>query len=205
METAGPTAGCISRSAVELLALAAAANVNTDGLQPIPFPPYAHQYSNGPVFPEITADLLGAELINFSAGGAQALGIFPFGVIAGFVYPPEVSAAVGASAEGQALLNHNLNLPGQVDDLIAATSAEPPSKHSALVSMIGLNDIAALEATFDPAHPGALMGDALHLAGQIVQADLDLAHTAFDQGIGTVIFDTLPATTFRPSGSLLSV
>jgi hypothetical protein len=67
--------------------------------------------------------------------------------------------------------------------------------------MIGLNDIAALEATFDPAHPGALIGDALHLAGQIVQADLDLAHIAFDQGIGTVIFDTLPATTFRPSAS----
>ena len=68
--------------------------------------------------------------------------------------------------------------------------------------MIGLNDIAVLEATFDPANPGALIGDALQLAGQIVQANLDLAHTAFDQGIGTVIFETLPATTFRPSASL---
>ena len=35
----------------QLLAIAAAAGVDTTGLQPIPFPPYAHQYSNGPVFP----------------------------------------------------------------------------------------------------------------------------------------------------------
>ena len=32
------------------------------------------KFSNGPVLPEITAELLGATLINFSFGGAQALG-----------------------------------------------------------------------------------------------------------------------------------
>ena len=180
----------------QLLAIAAAAGVNTAGLKPIPFPPYAHHYSNGPVFPEITAELLGAKLTDFAGGGAQALGTFPFGVIAGLVYPPEVIAAAEASPEGQAILNQNLSLPGQVADLVAATSAQPPSPHSALVSMIGLNDIAVFEA-----NPGASLSGALQLAGQIVQADLDLAHTAFDQGIGTVIFDTLPATTFRPSQS----
>jgi phospholipase/lecithinase/hemolysin len=180
----------------QLLAIAAGAGVDTVGLRPIPFPPYAHKYSNGPVFPEITADLLGANLIDYAGGGAQALGTFPFGVIAGFVYPPEVIAAAAASPEGQAILNQNLSLPGQVADFVAETSAQPPSAHSALVSMIGLNDIAVFEA-----NPGASLGGALQLAGQIVQADLDLAHTAFDQGSGTVIFDTLPATTFRPSQS----
>ena len=155
------------------------------------------------MLPEITAELLGAELINFSCGGAQALGTFPFGVIAGFVISPRGdSGGRRVPRRARALLNQNLSLPGQVADLVAATSAQPPSKHSALVSMIGLNDIAVLEATFDPANPGALIGDALQLAGQIVQANLDLAHTAFDQGIGTVIFETLPATTFRPSASL---
>ena len=177
----------------QLLALASASGVDTDGLQPIPYPPYAQHYSNGPVLTEVTADLLGAELTSFAGGGAHALGTFPFGVIAGFVYPPEVIAAVAASPEGQAILNQDLNLPGQVADFVEATSAEPPSKHSALVSMIGLNDIVDLEAT-----PGASLGDALHLAGQIVQANLDLAQTAFDQGIGTVIFETFPATTFLP-------
>jgi hypothetical protein len=146
------------------------------------------------VFAQITADLLGADLTDFAGGGAHALGTFPFGVIAGFIYPPEVIAAVAASPEGQAVLNHDLNLAGQVADLVAVTSADPPSKHSALVSTsMGMNDIIDLEAT-----PGSSLGDALHLAGQIVQANRDLAHTAFDQGIGTVIFDTFPATTFLP-------
>ena len=35
-------------------------------------PPYEGKFSNGPVLPEITAELLGATLINFSFGGAQA-------------------------------------------------------------------------------------------------------------------------------------
>lgn len=187
-----------------LLGLAAAAGVDTTGLKPIPFPPYEHKYSNGPVFSEVTAGLLGAELISYAGGGAQALGVFPFGVIAGFVYPSEVSAAAAASAEGQAILNQNLSLPGQVADFVATTSAEHPSSHSALVSMIGLNDIAILQASFDPANPGALVAPAMQLAAQIVQADVDLAHTAFDQGVGTVIFDTLPATTFRPSADRLA-
>src|SRR5262249_688244 len=132
----------------------------------------------------------------YAGGGAQALGTFPFGVIAGFVYPPEVIAAAAATPVGQAILNQNLSLPGQVGDFVAATSAQPLSAHSALGSMIGLNAIAVFEV-----HPGGSVGGALEVAGQIVQADLDLAHTAFDRGIGTVIFDTLPATTFRPSQS----
>ena len=76
------------------LALAKAAGVDTQGLQPIPIsPPYAGKFSNGPVLPEITAELLGATLINFSFGGAQALGTLPFGVIAGSVIPDQVLAA----------------------------------------------------------------------------------------------------------------
>jgi len=51
----------------QLLAIAADAGVNMAGLQPIPFPPYAQHYSNGPVFSEITADLLGADLTSFRA------------------------------------------------------------------------------------------------------------------------------------------
>ncbi len=150
----------------KVLAIAAAAGIDTTGLLPIPFPPYAGKFSNGPVFSEITADLLGASLTNFSVGAAQALGTLPFGVIAGFVYPPEVIAAVAATPEGRAVLGQDLFSSGQVDQLIAATSARPPSAHSALVSMIGLNDIAALEATYDPADPGALIDDALQLAGR---------------------------------------
>jgi hypothetical protein len=72
----------------QLLAIAAAAGVDTTGLKPIPYPPYAEHYSNGPVFPQITADLLGANLIDYAGGGARALGTFPFGVIAGLCIHP---------------------------------------------------------------------------------------------------------------------
>jgi hypothetical protein len=184
----------------QALSLAAAAGVNTEGLQPIPVsPPYAGKFSNGPVLPEITAELLGATLINFSFGGAAALGTQTFLDAAGPAIPDQVLADIAAlpldeRAPIEALLEKNINLPGQVADLVAATSAHPPSADSALVSLIGLNDLRGLVGTFDPGNPLPL----LQLAGGIVHANLDVAHTAFDRGIGTVIFETLPAPSFFP-------
>jgi Ca2+-binding RTX toxin-like protein len=192
--------GGIFELSSEVLALVAAAGIDTDGLQPIPIsPPYAGKFSNGPVLPEITAELLGATLINFSFGGAQAIGHLPFGVIAGSVIPDEVLAAIAALPPGErapieAVFAHDINLSGQVADLVAATSAQPPSAHSALVSLIGLNDLRGLVATFDPNNPLPL----LKVIDGVVQANLDVAHTAFDHGIGTVIFETLPAPSFFP-------
>src|SRR5207302_9929507 len=59
---------------------------------------------------------------------------------------------------------------------------------------IGLNGLRGLVGTFEPGNPLPL----LQLAGGIVHANLDVAHTAFDRGIGTVIFETLPAPSFFP-------
>ncbi|MGD9878683.1 MAG: DUF4214 domain-containing protein [Reyranella sp.] len=185
------------------LALAAAAGADTTGLQPIPVsPPYAGKFSNGPVLPEITADLLGATLFNFAFGGAQALGMQTLLDAAGPALRDLVQAAIAPLPADQraaieAVLDHNINLPGQVADLLAVISARPPSAQSALVSMIGLNDLRALAATFDPGNPLALIG-MVQLAGQIVQANLAVAQTAFDHGIGTVILETLPAAGFFP-------
>jgi Ca2+-binding RTX toxin-like protein len=193
----------------QALLLAAAAGVDTQGLQPIPVsPPYAGKFSNGPVLPEITADLLGADLHNFAFGGAQALGTQTLLDAAGTAIPGSVLAAIEAlppavKAPIEAVLDHNINLPGQVADFVAATSAHAPADNSALVSMIGLNDLRGLAASFDPNDPLALLG-VLQLAGGIVQADLALAHTAFDHGIDTVIFETLPAASFFPIGQQLA-
>ncbi|HZY49366.1 MAG TPA: hypothetical protein VFE64_06270, partial [Devosia sp.] len=49
----------------------------------------------------------------------------------------------------------------------------------------------------------ALIGEAAQTAVGIVQADLSAAQTAFNQGIGTVIFETLPAPSFLPAGQEL--
>jgi hypothetical protein len=197
--------GGIFELSSEVLALVAAAGIDTDGLQPIPIsPPYAGKFSNGPVLPEITAELLGAELHNFSFGAAQAIGHLPFGLIARSVIPPDVLAAIDALppdelAPIQAVFAHDINLSGQLDDLVAATTVEPPSSDSALVSMIGLNDLRGLVATFDPNDPLPL----LNVIDGIVHANHVAADTAFKQGIGTVIFDTLPATTFFPIANQL--
>jgi phospholipase/lecithinase/hemolysin len=72
------------------------------------------------------------------------------------------------------------------------------------VDLIGLNDFQALASTFDPSNPLALIGAVAQTAFGIVQADLNVAHTAFNQGIGTVIFETLPAPSFFPAGQELS-
>jgi len=71
--------GGIYQLSKQALTAVANAGIPTDGLQPIPIsPPYDGKFSNGPVLPEITAQLLGAQLINFSFGGAEALGTLTF-------------------------------------------------------------------------------------------------------------------------------
>jgi hypothetical protein len=176
-----------------------------DGLQPIPIsPPYAMKFSNGPVLPEITAELLGATLINFSFGGAEALGDNTLLDLAGSVIPPELLAAIDAlpdPVQGQieAVLNHVIDLPGQLADLTAALTVNPPSEDSALVSLIGLNDLQSLDPT-DP----LLIDHALATASGIVDANHLVATTAFSLGIGTVIYETLPAVSFFPAADAFS-
>ncbi len=201
--------GGIYQLTSQALTLATADGIDTTGLQPIPVsPPYAGKFSNGPVLPEITAQLLGAQLINFSFGGAEALGTQTLEQAAGPAIPDTVKTAIAGlpsdeRAQIDAVLDKNINLSGQMADLVAETSAQPPSAHSALVSLIGLNDLEALIGTFNPRHPLALVGKAAQVAAGIVQADLTTARTAYAQGIGTVIFETLPLPTFFPIGQEL--
>jgi Ca2+-binding RTX toxin-like protein len=180
------------------------AHIDTTGLHPIPADPYfMGRFSNGPVLPEITAQLLGATLHNFSFGGAEAIGTLTFFDVAVTAFPsiaafpPEVRALIAP------VLDRNISLSGQLADFVAATEEHPPSADSALVSLIGLNDLRALAANFDPADPLDWISLA-QVVGGIVRANLDVAETAFDHGIGTVIFETLPAASFFPIANQLS-
>jgi Ca2+-binding RTX toxin-like protein len=194
--------GGIYQLTSQVLSLAAADGFNIEGLQPIPVtPPYAGKFSNGRVLPEITAQLLGANLVNFSLGGAEALGTLTLAQAAGPLAAQLAELPPDPALE--AILNKNINLSGQIADLVAETSAHPPPANSALVSMIGLNDFQSLIGP-EPIDPQTLIGKAAQVAAGIIQADLDLAHTAYNQGIGTVIFETLPAPSFFPVGSALS-
>jgi hypothetical protein len=187
----------------ELSSLALSLIPFNTGLQPIPISepngPYAMKFSNGPVLPEITAELLGATLINFSFGGAQALGDNTLLDLAGSLIPPDLLAAIDALPAPvkdpiEAVLNHVIDLPGQLADLTAALLLDPPSPDSALVSLIGLNDFQSL----DPKDP-LLIDHALATATGIVGANHLVATTAFSLGIGTVIYETLPAISFFPA------
>lgn len=191
------------------LARVQAAGISTQGLQPIPIsPPYAKKFSDGPVLPEITADLLGATLTNFSFGGAQALGSLLFGSLALPVIPDQVKADIALltpelRAPIEAVFAYDINLSHQRAELIAALSVERPSADSALVSMIGLNDLRALERLFDPANPGALIPEVERVVQGVVAANLEVAVTALGLGVGTAILETLPSPSFFPVSNQL--
>jgi len=86
--------GGIYQLSSQALSLAAADGINTEGLQPIPVsPPCAGKFSNGPVLPEITAELLGTPLINFSF---EALGTQMLEEAAGPAIPDQVKAEITA-------------------------------------------------------------------------------------------------------------
>jgi phospholipase/lecithinase/hemolysin len=168
---------------------------------PLPGAPYDTRFSNGLVFPQVTADLLGiadTQVFNFAFGGAQALGVQTLAVPAAAepflgLLPPEAAA----------LLNQNLNLQGQLDLFSAQAATAPPSQNSAASVLIGLNDLSGFAATADLSDPA---GAALALAavvGGVIQANVNAAATLLQAGVGTVILHTFPDSSFFPFSSLV--
>ena len=97
-----------------------------DGLTPIPPPPYAQDFSNGPVLPKYTAELLGATLHDFAFGGAEALTMNT----ALDLLPSDLRDEINLLPEPlqsqvEAVLSHVIDLPGQIADLTAALAANP--------------------------------------------------------------------------------
>jgi RTX calcium-binding nonapeptide repeat (4 copies) len=185
----------------DALALVVGAGIPTGGLQPVPPPLYDMRFSNGPVLPEITAQLLGATLHDFAFGAAPAVGSLTFGDLAQTVIPPDVLAAILTVPGVPEIFDHEISLTGQLLDLTAALTANPPAGDSALVSLIGLNDFLSLVGSVDPSDPASIAdaaAEAQALVPQIIAANHEAAVTAFDLGIDTVIYETLPAASFFP-------
>ena len=116
-----------------------------------------------------------------------------------------VALPAGKAEPIEAVFAHDINLTGQLGDLTAALSVNAPSEDSALVSLIGLNDLRALEALYVPADPVALARPARAGDGRRDRRGQSMvALTAFNElGIGTVIFETLPAASFFPISNSL--
>jgi phospholipase/lecithinase/hemolysin len=198
--------GGIYQLSTDVLDLVAAAHIPTGGLTPIPPPPYAQDFSNGPVLPVIEAQLLGATLHDFAFGGATATGTLTFGQLAQNAIPSALLPTIEAVPGVQDVFNHEISLQGQLNDLTASLGGHPAPQHSALVSLIGLNDLQSLEGTYNPADLNSFAHVATLVAQTvpgIVAANHNAAETAFNDGIDTVIFETLPHATFFPAGQAL--
>ncbi len=171
-----------------------------DGLAPIPpSPPYAEQFSNGPVYSEVAPALLGVSddaVFNFAIGGAQALGETLFGplVLGGLPDLPFDPSAV----LDPAILNFDIDLGGQVGRFLETVAVAPPPPGSAASLLIGLNDFGA----FAPTSPETTVEEAFALVAAIVNANIEAAATFAAAGVETIIINTLPTSSFFNSSAL---
>ena len=199
--------GGIYQLSSDALELVVDAFDTTFGLQPVPVsPPYAQNFSNGPVLPVYTAELLGATLINFAYGAAPAVGELSFGDLAQTVIPADLYNLIQTVPGVTELFSTDISLTGQLEALTAALTADPPDKDSALISLIGLNDFLALAGSYDPLDPNSaieIATEVQQLIPQVIEANHHTAEVAFSLGIDTVLYETLPAATFFPVANLL--
>ena len=121
--------GGIFQLSSEVFDLVQAAYGTTFGLQPVPVAPYYDQrFSNGPVLPEYTAELLGATLHDFAFGAAPAVGSLTFGDLAETIIPANVLPFVLTVPGVPEILAHEISLTGQLQDLTAPQSPTQPAK-----------------------------------------------------------------------------
>lgn len=185
-----------SEAAAQLLAATGIA------IPPVPLsPPYAEQFSNGAVYPEIAPALLGIDeddVFNFSLGGAEALGSLTLEDQLAAALPADLFAVASAVVD-PALLAFDTNLDAQVDRFLAQAAEAPPAPGSAASLFIGLNDFNA----FAPSSALTAPFELLALVGGILDATLDAARTIAGAGVDTIILNTLPDTSFFPVSNFL--
>ncbi|MEM9736706.1 MAG: SGNH/GDSL hydrolase family protein, partial [Pseudomonadota bacterium] len=176
----------------------------SDDFLTIPAPPealgYAQQFSDGEVYADVAARLLGAPVENFAVGGARAVGVIPAAIFVpdeasfpdgfnGFTAPPPLSD----------LLAFDINVSGQVDRFVAQSSFVPGTAASIL---IGLNDLNNFTPT--SADPDIVVQQALGLSGQILFETVSAGFQLAGAGVQTIVFNTLPGVTFTPSTAFAS-
>lgn len=166
---------------------------------PLPPAPYNTRFSNGQVFTQVAPSLLGvddANVYSFAFGGARSLGVQTLPI------PASLQPLVPfLPAQAQALLSQDTNLGGQLALFEQQIQATPPSEHSAAFILIGSNDLGG----FTPTNPNDPLGtalEALSLAGRIVDANLNAARTLLNDGVATIVLNTLPASSFFPVAGL---
>ncbi|MEO1689143.1 MAG: SGNH/GDSL hydrolase family protein, partial [Pseudomonadota bacterium] len=176
---------------------------------------YAGRFSDGPVFVEVAADLLGAALapdLPATLGGLTPFDPFD-GLDPGFAYGSaratgertvediltEAAATAPELAPLLALLpdealGFDVSLGGQVERLQATLAAAPPPPGSLATIFIGLNDFQTLDAS----DPFAALFEGPALVVEILAETEAAARAAAAGGVETIALFTYPPASFLP-------
>jgi phospholipase/lecithinase/hemolysin len=160
---------------------------------------YAMRFSDGPVYAEVAASLLGIgdESENFAIGAAEAVGsllgadLLDDELIDAFLDPAATPAEI-AFVE-----NIDINLGAQVDRYIASIAGEAPEGSAASI-LIGPNDFDGFEPIFE----ATFFIEATILGGRVIAATLGAAADLLNAGIETVYVNNLFPADFFPAAQI---
>ncbi|KQQ26428.1 hypothetical protein ASF53_21075 [Methylobacterium sp. Leaf123] len=153
-------------------------------------PPYAKQFSNGPVYADQVPDLLGVEGgrdLNFAVGGAQ---VIPNETVVERFLGSKTNEILTDLSWGKRreALETTMDLEGQVGRLLDATESMDRSEIGVSI-FAGLNDILAL---YNRVGLDEAMQQMDSFVATLTQAMFEDVKMLFDNGIGTVILNLLP-------------
>ncbi|WP_424974090.1 SGNH/GDSL hydrolase family protein [Dinoroseobacter sp. S124A] len=152
---------------------------------------YNQRFSNGLVYAEYSADLLGvATELNFGIGAARALDEL---TLRDLVDGNGVEDFLTVPLDDPAL-DFDINLAAQIDRYLAETANQDRATSSATL-FIGANDY----LNFDPSSPDALVIEGLALMRQITDAIEVAARRLVDAGVGQVVINALPSGEYFPA------
>ena len=150
---------------------------------------YAERFTNGEVWTEIEARLLGASVYqNYAVGGAEALGQKTLGSYL-------VERGLGGDIKDDSLLGFDINLSAQIGRFLADNAGEDLSSMTASI-MIGSNDY--LNFRPQSADPQQVLLQASALIQDVVNATVTSAMTLLQAGVGEVAISTLPVAAYFP-------
>lgn len=151
---------------------------------------YAGQFSNGPVYADLTPGLIGVEggeELNFAVGGAQLLTDFTIGdALAG-------SGLIRPDALEEDLA-FRMDYKGQVARFLESEAAERDLSQTAVSILIGLNDF----NDFAPTSEETVLEEGIAYGVTLATLTLEDAAPLFAAGVGTAILHTLPDVSVFP-------
>ena len=162
---------------------------------PVPSEPagYTGVYTNGEVYADVAARLLDiTQVTNWAYGGARAA--------EDRTAATQYAGLPQSATADPSALDVRVDLVGQFESFRLATDPDDDRRETAASLLIGLNDYNA----FAPTNPEDPLPEALALLDSVVSRTLFAAEMLIENGVGTIILNTLPLNSFFPFSSQLA-